>query len=116
MSTKIPMLFNIMKQNKITYKQLGDAIGVSSGNVGDWKSGRAAPNIEVLPKIADYLGCSVDYLLGRSASSSDEKKLLSYFNSFNDEGKEKLLDTASDMSQLDRYKKRGESGVAEKEA
>ncbi len=46
----------------------------------------------------------------------DEGKLLSLYRNFNDEGKEKLLDTASDMAQLDRYKKRTNSDVVEKEA
>ncbi len=48
--------------------------------------------------------------------TADEKQMLDYFRSFNDEGKEKLLDTASDMAQLDRYKKDSELNMAEKEA
>lgn len=48
--------------------------------------------------------------------SPDEQRLLSTYRGFNDEGKEKLLDTASDMAQLDRYKKCAKSDVVEKEA
>lgn len=48
--------------------------------------------------------------------SSDEQQLLSTYRNFNDEGKEKLLDTASDMAQLNRYKKCAKSDVVEKEA
>lgn len=48
--------------------------------------------------------------------SSDEQRLLSTYRNFNDEGKEKLLDTASDMAQLDRYKKCAKSDVVKKEA
>ncbi len=66
MATKIPVLFEVMSQRKITLKQLGDNIGASTGNISDWKSGRSTPGIEVLSKIADYLGCSTDYLLGRT--------------------------------------------------
>lgn len=44
--------------------------------------------------------------------SPDEQRLLSTYRNFNDEGKEKLLDTASDMAQLDRYKKRAKPDVA----
>ncbi len=66
MPTKIPVLFEVMSKRKITHKQLGDNIGASTGNISDWKSGRSTPGIEVLSRIADYLGCSTDYLLGRT--------------------------------------------------
>lgn len=41
-------------------------IGVSSGIVTKWKTTGTLPNGETLIKIADYLDCSVDYLLGRT--------------------------------------------------
>lgn len=40
-------------------------IGFSSTMVTKYKRG-AMPNGEILSKTADYFGCSVDYLLGRS--------------------------------------------------
>lgn len=45
--------------------------------------------------------------------STDEQNLLREYRNCNDEGKGKLLDYARDLSQLDRYKKRGEFDVAE---
>ncbi len=47
--------------------------------------------------------------------TSDDLKLLTHFRSFNEEGQAKLLDTASDMAQLDQYKKGGEYDSFEKE-
>lgn len=41
-------------------------IGISSGVITKWKNGTTIPNGETLIKIADYLDCSVDYLLGRT--------------------------------------------------
>ncbi|MCI8336563.1 MAG: helix-turn-helix transcriptional regulator [Peptococcaceae bacterium] len=41
------------------------AIGMSSATATKWKNG-AIPNGEALIKIADYLDCSIDYLLGRT--------------------------------------------------
>ena len=58
--------FNLLKQKKITAKQLSIDTGISSGNISDWKSGRSMPTAVKLVQIADYLGCSVDYLLGRT--------------------------------------------------
>ena len=41
-------------------------IGISSGILTKWKVTGALPSCENLVKIADYLDCSVDYLLGRT--------------------------------------------------
>ncbi len=46
----------------------------------------------------------------------DEKHLLDCFRNFNEEGQEKVLDTVSDMTQLDRYKKRADFEEEWKEA
>ncbi len=72
-----------------------------------------------LAKIADYLDCSVDYLLGRTndpqshftssvnstAFTADEKKLVDAYRSFNDEGKSEALKRLSEMLELNQYKK-----------
>ena len=44
---------------------LAKELGISSGVITKWKSG-GTPGGEMLSKIADYLDCSVDYLLGRT--------------------------------------------------
>lgn len=53
-------LKNNMKPNPVAAE-----IGISSGSVSQWKSGKI-PKGENLLKIADYFNCSVDYLLGRT--------------------------------------------------
>ena len=70
---------------------------------------------EIMPfgsKLKEYIS-SID---NGVTLTDDEKTLLDTYRGFNDEGKEKLLDTASDMAQLDRYKKCAKSDVVEKEA
>lgn len=42
-----------------------DDLGMSSGNLSSWKKGNT-PRASTIDKIADYLGVSSDYLLGRS--------------------------------------------------
>lgn len=110
MATKIPILFEIMSQRKITQKKLGANIGVSEGNISDWKSGRAAPSIEVLPKIANYLNCSVDCLLGRAdrpiiEGEKDLQKIIDIYNNLNNEGRKALNDYAEFISTKAEYKK-----------
>lgn len=41
------------------------ALGISSGVLTKWKAG-SLPNATTLITIADFFGCSVDYLLGRT--------------------------------------------------
>lgn len=65
--SKIPKLFVIMNEKGISQKQLSEYIGASSGNVSDWKNGKSAPTIDKLPLIADFLGVSIDYLLGHES-------------------------------------------------
>lgn len=62
---KAPNLMKILEERGMGNK-ISKATGISSGNISDWKSGKSAPNLEAISKIADYLNCSVDYLLGRT--------------------------------------------------
>lgn len=82
-------------------------------------------DVEVFIRICDVLGCAPEDFandIPKNIPQSDdiltvdEKTLLDTYRHFNDEGKEKLLDTASDMAQLERYKKCAKSDVVEKEA
>ena len=64
--TKIPVLFQYMKENKITQNMLSENTGISQGNISDWNRGRAAPSMDNITKIADYFKVSTDYLLGKT--------------------------------------------------
>lgn len=46
--------------------RVSEATGISTGNISDWKNGRAFPTATKLVVLADYFGCSIDYLLGRT--------------------------------------------------
>jgi transcriptional regulator with XRE-family HTH domain len=68
-----------MKKKGITPTALHNATGISTGNISDWKSGRSKPSNNKLLLIANFLGVSVDYLLGNEQKnkSSSEKENLS---------------------------------------
>ncbi len=57
--------YELCLKNHTKPNPLAKEIGISSGVITKWKSG-GTPNGEMLIKIADYLNCSVDYLLGRT--------------------------------------------------
>lgn len=58
----------LLKEKGLTAKELAVAIGVSSGNISDWRSGKAKPSTEAVAKMAVYLGVTTDYLHGLSES------------------------------------------------
>lgn len=45
--------------------RVADEIGINRGTVTSWKKKGYTPRAEVLHKIADYFGVTVDYLLGK---------------------------------------------------
>lgn len=60
--------YNLCIQKGTKPNPVAKALSISSGVVTKWKNEGALPNGDNLAKIADYLDCSVDYLLGRAAA------------------------------------------------
>lgn len=52
------------KEAKLTQKELGEALGVSSSAVSQWETG-GTPDISLIPSIADRLGITINLLFGR---------------------------------------------------
>ena len=65
-NTKYRNLFILLRRRKVSQTELAAAIGTTPYKISDWKTGRKNPSIFLLMKTADYLGVSIDYLLGRS--------------------------------------------------
>lgn len=90
-------------ENGIKPNPVAAALGISSGSVTGWKGGKL-PRIEALVAIADYFHCSIDYLLGRTASpgvvpdgfdlSEEEQELLMYFRGLNGTARRHVLNYA----------------------
>lgn len=59
--------------------RVADEIGINRGTVTSWKKCGYTPRAEVLQRIADYFGVTVDYLLGKVSEpflSVDKKGIL----------------------------------------
>lgn len=65
----------LCEQHNIRPNPLAKKLGISSGAVTEWKKGRV-PRHDILVKIANYFGVSVDYLLGKTdePAPATEKK------------------------------------------
>lgn len=63
MST-IDNILVILKSKNLKQKDLTDYLGISKNAFTDWKSGRIESWKKYLPQIAEFLGVTVDELLG----------------------------------------------------
>ena len=54
----------LRRARNLTQEQLGQLVGVSAQAVSKWEKG-GAPDVELLPALADRLGVSIDALFGR---------------------------------------------------
>ena len=85
----------LAKKNSISLKKLLESVGMGSNAMSNMKT--SMPKADNLAKIADYLNCSVDYLLGRTdfsnTETSDEEKLINNFRSLNEEGQNFIIQT-----------------------
>ncbi len=48
----------------VTDYQVAKYTGINRSTFSDWKSGRSEPKQDKLRKIAEYFGCSVEFLMG----------------------------------------------------
>ena len=51
------------QQQGITQGNLAKLIGVERSTVSKWETGKSNPRVEMLPKLADMLKCTVDDLV-----------------------------------------------------
>ena len=47
----------------VTDYKVAEDTGVTKSTFSDWKSGRSAPKLDKLKKIADYFNVSIEYFL-----------------------------------------------------
>ena len=66
MSVKIigKQIAKLRKEKGVKQEELANDVGVSTQAVSKWENG-GVPDIELLPKIADFFSVSIDYLFGR---------------------------------------------------
>ena len=64
----------LRKSLHLTQAQLGELVNVSQRSVASWEGGQRSPSIPALCDLADQLGVSVDYLLGRTDEKQTNQK------------------------------------------
>lgn len=59
-------LREIRREQKYTMKSAAEALGMPFSTYSKYESGERTPDIYTLAKLADFFGCTTDYLLGRT--------------------------------------------------
>ena len=61
------------KRINIKQEELSDRLGFSAKTIQRWEAGERMPNTKVLPKLAEALNTSVEYLMGLTESEPQEQ-------------------------------------------
>ncbi len=61
------------KNKNVTMKQLLEECNINKGFIYDLEHKQSYPSCDKISRIADYLDCSVDYLLGRTDNPNSHK-------------------------------------------
>lgn len=99
----------------ISQSELAKKTGIKQQNISRWEKNLNIPNIIDCIALADFFGCSTDYLLGREddfgvielsgAELTDaEKELLTLFRALPELRQEVLLDSVRGMAQFAKTK------------
>lgn len=79
----------LLKTRKISVSKMLIDCGMNKNALYTMQSEGYLPRLEAVAQIADYLNCSVDYLLGRTDNprelTENQQELLSLFNQIEDE-------------------------------
>lgn len=102
---------HLREQQDLTQEELAKKLNLSRSTISMYENNERIPNAYILDNIADALGVSVDYLIGRIDRRMNQrqklhpaiKKTLQIMYSITDEGKEQILDYAEMLFESDRY-------------
>ena len=103
----------LREEREISVDKLAKAIGVNPRTIFRWEAGEAELTHGNLISVADYFGCTTDYLLGReddvgnvsvinSNLSPKEEKLIVCYRSLTQDGKTAFLSMAENIAGMYR--------------
>ena len=95
----------LREEKKLSQTKLAEIIQTSQRNIGRWENNENEPSYSQIIKLADFFGCSIDYLVGRDDDyqivssgqltdqtlSKDEKTMLDAFRTLGPFEREAIL-------------------------
>lgn len=104
-------LKELCKNRNTSVTAMAKNLGLSSGNVTNWKNGRK-PKTDIALKIANFLNVSVEYLLGEystkdnPAANSDEALMFALWGGDSDIVDDEMIEDVKDFAKLLAEKKK----------
>lgn len=106
-------------KRSISVSKLLNDLNIRKSLIYDMEKRNSTPSTEVIYKIADYLECSVDYLLGRKeyneyknkTYSDTENKLIEFFRDLNEDGQEYVIKQFQFALSQSEYKKHNQNEI-----
>lgn len=99
---------SLCEKNNVKPTPLIKSLGLSPGNLKRWENGSTV-NSDILLKLSEHFGVSIDYLLTGNEKSSptvnltaDEQELLTYYNKLSRLNKGRLLERAELLTETDK--------------
>lgn len=99
-------LRRIREERKLNQSELAERTGFQPSAISHFESGRRAPSLENLTKLADALSIATDFLLGRQTTptiaGASVEKLLKHFEVMSTEDQENLIKIAALLAEKNR--------------
>ena len=96
-------LAELRKSNGLKQKELAKALSVSQQIISNIERDQTTPDIELLKRMADFYGISLDQLVGRTFNQINEddveNRIINYLKQMDDRGKELSLGRVSQVVQ-----------------
>lgn len=113
-------------ESGLTQAQLAQKLSIGQTTVAAYENGTHEPQLYSLISYADFFGCSLDYLAGRTedagmfcaetyAPKRDEQKLLAAYRALNGDMKKLLCETAAAFAHSPLNRGNGRDDAAKKE-
>lgn len=108
----IKRLKALREEKGFSQAKLAELINITQQAVGKWETGKSTPDPEMIVKLANLFNVSADYLLGRQVNTDKSsnltldaatQELINVFSSLNDDGRNKVLEYAQDISSTKKY-------------
>lgn len=83
----IKKLSILLEEKNITQRELAEKINVTEVTISRYLSGERSPRIEIVSKIAEFFGVTIDSLLGKEETSSvdtNDEKLMAFWEEYKD--------------------------------
>lgn len=102
MNKTLELIFFLISQKGMSQNQFLAEVGLTKNTFQNWKARDTVPKGEALSIIANGLGVTVDYLLGRDTPSGlslspEEEELVRCYRQLNNDGKKKMTDYLDDL-------------------